>query len=162
VASAIPTWDFLYYELVHCEDVEILFSWTEGGRFVTPSSFHWNDVDNNLVIDLSENATIDFVNPWTGALGVSQIWQTSLGGQIETDYASGAWISMAVTESPVSAKCLYLGGVWAGFALPNPAPAPVIRTVLVFRLRAGSSLSQRAFHLVTAIIPLPGTLWVMG
>jgi len=110
VASTLPTWDFLYNELVHCEDVEILFSWTEGGHYVTLSSFHWNDVDNDLVIDFGENATIDFVNPWTGALGNNHIWQSYLEAQIETDYASGAWISMVVTESvPEPSACILAG-----------------------------------------------------
>ena len=74
VAPQWPTWDFLYNELVHCEDVEILFSWSEGGHFVTLSSFHWDDANNNGVIDFAENATIDYVNPWTGLVGNSQIW----------------------------------------------------------------------------------------
>ena len=101
VQSAWPQWEFLYNELVDCEDVEILIDWSDGGHYVTLSSFHWNDADNDLIIDNAENAWIDFVDPWTGAYGTASIWQSSYGGCIETNYATGSWISMGVSESPI-------------------------------------------------------------
>jgi hypothetical protein len=101
VQSRSPQWQFLYNELVACEDVEILISWSDGGHYVTLSSFHWNDVDNDGIIDNGENAWIDFIDPGTGAYGRANIWQSSLGGDIETSLAGGSWISVAVSESPI-------------------------------------------------------------
>jgi len=101
VQSVSPQWQFLYNELVACEDVEILISWSGGGHYVTLSSFHWNDVDNDLAIDNGEEAWIDFIDPGTGAYGRANIWQSSLGGNIETSLVGGSWISVAVSESPI-------------------------------------------------------------
>jgi len=98
VSTQYPTWDFIYDELVACEDVEVLLSWSGGGHYLTLSSFHWADTANPGVIDLGE-AWIDYMDPWTGAWGQSNIWSGS--GRIETDYESGAYISMAVSESPI-------------------------------------------------------------
>lgn len=47
----------------------------------------------------SENATFDFIDPCTGSAGVSKLWQSYSGSILETDYCSGANITMAVTES---------------------------------------------------------------
>jgi len=101
VESIVPTWQFLWQKLVDCEDVEILMNWSTGGHFVTAKSFHWNDADNDNIIDIAENATFDYINPWTGAVGISSIWQDSLGNPLETDYATNAYISMMVSENPV-------------------------------------------------------------
>lgn len=64
-------------------------------------------------MDYNEGAMIDFINPWTGAIGYSHIWN-STGGWIESDYTSGAWISMVVSESvpePACAGLVLLGGL---------------------------------------------------
>jgi hypothetical protein len=94
-----PTWDFLYWELFDCEDVELLLSWSDGGHYVTLTSFHWNDADDDGIIDIGEDAWIDFMDPWTGQQGFASIWHG--GSIIETDYVDGSWISMAVSESPI-------------------------------------------------------------
>jgi hypothetical protein len=99
--GVLPQWQFLYNELVACEDVEILISWSGGGHYVTLSSFHWNDLDDDLIIDNGENAWINFINPSTGLNGTANIWQDSLGGNIETSLVDGSWISVAVSESPI-------------------------------------------------------------
>jgi len=98
--NTYPTWRFLYDELVDCEDVEILVSWYEGGHFLTLTSFYWDDVDEDGFIDFDEDAWIDYIDPQTGAWGLSNIWHSGTGF-IETDVTSGAWISMAVSESPI-------------------------------------------------------------
>jgi hypothetical protein len=99
VAPIAPTWQFLYNELVACEDVEILLTFSDGGHYLTLTSFHWTDADNDLIVDQSESAWIDYIDPNTGATGQSNIWQSSLGGIISCSYTSDAWISMAVKES---------------------------------------------------------------
>lgn len=101
VQPIVPKWQFIYNELIDCEDVEILMNWADGGHYVTVKSFHWNDVDNDSVIDFEENATFDYINPWTGGVGVSGLWQNYYGSVLETDYTSGATITMAVSESPI-------------------------------------------------------------
>jgi len=99
-----PTWEFLYEELVACEDVEIALTHATGGHCLTLTSFCWNDSDEDLIIDFGEGAFIDYIDPWTG-LHVPQthIWQSSPGGMIETAYWSEteSYISWAVSESPI-------------------------------------------------------------
>jgi hypothetical protein len=114
--NTVPTWDFLYNNLLDCEDVEILINYTsgeEGGHFLTLSSFHWNDVDEDGIIDQVENATIDYIDPATGAWGQSPIWHSS--GSIVGTYSSLPFeITMAVKESipePATIALLGLGGI---------------------------------------------------
>ena len=113
VTPIMPTWQFIWEELVACEDVEILMNWDDGGHFVTVKSFHWNDVDGDDVIDFGEGATFDYIDPATGLVGVSGIWEGYYG--LETDYATGAQITMAVSESPVPEPSTIL--VWGLGAL---------------------------------------------
>ena len=101
VEPILPTWQFLWQGLVDFEDVELLMNWSGGGHFVTAKSFHWNDADNDNIIDIAENATFDYINPWTGAAGASSIWQDSLGSVLKTDYTTNTFITMIVSESPV-------------------------------------------------------------
>lgn len=103
VQQGYPTWDFLYNELLNCQDVEILLTWGDGGHYLTLTSFHWSDLDWDGIIDQNENAWIDYIDPCTGAWGQTNIWHSFVGGgqwKIETNYYS-SWISMAVKESPV-------------------------------------------------------------
>jgi len=99
-----PTWQFLYEELVACEDVEIALAHDTGGHCLTLTSFCWNDVDDDMIMDFAEEAFIDYIDPWTG-LHVPQthIWQSSMGGAIETAYWDGtdSLIAWAVSESPI-------------------------------------------------------------
>ena len=101
VTPVLPTWQFLWQELSDCEDVEVLMNWSDGGHFLTVKSFHWNDLNEDGVIDFGENATFDYINPWTGLPGISGIWQNTYGSILETDYALNATITMAVSESPI-------------------------------------------------------------
>ncbi|MFG0252288.1 MAG: hypothetical protein ACF8NJ_05375, partial [Phycisphaerales bacterium JB038] len=54
-----PTWDFLFTELLDCEDVELLLSWSGGGHYVTLTSLYLDDANNNGIIDFVEDAYID-------------------------------------------------------------------------------------------------------
>ena len=98
-----PTWQFLYDELVACEDVEILITDSDWGHYLTLTGFHWNDVNNNLTIDANEG-TIDYIDPATGAFaGPSPMFQNVLDGQIFVSYGlfPNAQLVMAVSESPI-------------------------------------------------------------
>ena len=101
--NTIPTWDFLYDELVACEDVEILIIDDAWGHFLTLTSFSWNDANNDGVIQQAEGATIDYIDPATGLPGLSPIMQQGLGTVIFVSYPNfpNARLVMAVAESPV-------------------------------------------------------------
>lgn len=115
VTPVLPTWQFMWNELKDCEDLEILLSWADGGHFLTVKSFHWNDVDGDSVVDFEEGATFDYIDPCTGAPGISGIWQSTYGSILETNYnAYGPILTMAVSESvpePATVVLLSLGGL---------------------------------------------------
>ncbi|MCY2951514.1 MAG: hypothetical protein NTU53_05995 [Planctomycetota bacterium] len=129
-----PTWQFLWNELVSCEDVEIglqYFGSTDVGHMLTLASFHWRDAikadgtdGSDGVIQRGENATIDYIDPLTGAKGISFLWQDPISGRLETNYGvAGGWIHLAVSESPIPLP----PALWSGLALL--ATAPVIRLI---------------------------------
>jgi len=105
VQPVTPGWDFMFGELKDCEDVEILLSrFNDGGHYLTVTGFTWNDANNDKFIDPSENARIEYMDPWTGATGNSHVWNNGSPGspgEMETDYfTDGSWISVVVSESP--------------------------------------------------------------
>lgn len=99
VDPIIPTWGFIYQELLHCEDVEILLN---GGynHYLTLYGLSWNDQTNK--------GLIQFIDPGTGAKGSADVWldmsfvyenstswlRTSYGGR-------ESQITVVVSESPV-------------------------------------------------------------
>lgn len=113
VTTGTPTWNFLYQDLVDRDAIEILLTYYGGGgHFVSVNGFSWNDVNDDGIIDSSENARLYFMNPWTGSETNVQIWQTGAGTQLKTDYSS-SWISTAFEASVVpepSVVTLFLGG----------------------------------------------------
>ncbi len=74
-----PTWQFLYDELVACEDVEILIVDEGWGHYLTVTGFVWNDANGDGVVDAAEGAIIHYIDPATGLPGTSAIRQTGLG-----------------------------------------------------------------------------------
>jgi len=107
-----PTWQFLYNNLVGLdgveagpgEDVEILITDGDWGHFLTLTSFHWDDVNGDSIIDSTEGAWIDYIDPGTGLNAQSSLCQSSYGGQLLVNYStmySNAQLVMAVKESPV-------------------------------------------------------------
>ncbi len=116
VNQIFPTWQFLWNELVSCEDVEIGLEYFNpigdaAGHMLTLASFHWKDANNDGFIQLAEGATIDYVDPWGGVWGLSQIWQNPLNGRLETNYGGGGWIHLAVSESPVPLPPAFWSGI---------------------------------------------------
>ncbi len=97
-----PTWEFLYDNLVACEDVEIGINDGDWGHCLTLTSFHWIDANEDGIIQETETAWIDYVDPATGGLAYSDIWQTTKGGSIYVQYgATEATLTMAMKESPI-------------------------------------------------------------
>lgn len=118
VTPILPTWQFIWQELSDYEDLEILLSWSDGGHFLTVSSFHWDDVDEDGIVDFEENATFDYIDPCTGAKGISNLWQNAFGGILETNYnVNGPTITMAVSESPVPEPATIVLLAIGGFVL---------------------------------------------
>lgn len=98
--NTYPTWQFIYGELKACEDVEVLINWTNGGHFLTLTGFDWTDTNSDNKIQQSEDATIYYIDPATGAPGHSAIWNNG-NNQLQTDYQAGAIFTTAVSESPI-------------------------------------------------------------
>jgi hypothetical protein len=115
VMPILPKWQFIWNELVDCEDLEILLSWGDGGHYLTVKSFHWNDANNDSIIQRAEGATFDYIDPWTGGVGVSGLWQSYYGSILETDYNQyNPNITMVVSESipePATLLLFGLGGL---------------------------------------------------
>ncbi|KPK86226.1 MAG: hypothetical protein AMJ81_01910 [Phycisphaerae bacterium SM23_33] len=114
-----PTWQFIYDNLVACEDVEVLIEGESFGHYLTVTSFSWFDADNDRVVDFAEGATIDYIDPCTGTNRNSPIWQNSYEDPLDLKYFfeeggyTVAQITMAMKESipePATLALLALAG----------------------------------------------------
>jgi hypothetical protein len=96
-----PTWNWMYDELVKCQDVEILLSWLqeEGGHYVTLTSLHWDDV--------LQSGWIDYIDPADGLWKQTNMVFDPQDLRLELPQLN-AWISMAVEESPEPASLVLL------------------------------------------------------
>ena len=98
-----PTWQFIYDNLVDCEDIEILIEGEVNeehwGHYLTVTSFFWTDADNDLVVDFEEGATIDYIDPCTGTNRISPIWQNAYGQPLDLKYffESGGYTMAQIT-----------------------------------------------------------------
>jgi hypothetical protein len=66
IERVFPTWQSLLIALRQRKAIVIdifLPGQTPSIRTVTGTSFYWNDIDNNQLIDLSEDAVIDYIDP---------------------------------------------------------------------------------------------------
>jgi len=97
-----PTWQFIVQELLQGKNVELSLRVGEGeSYYVTATGISFDDRDGDLMVDDVEGARISFIDPATGLLSSSQIWQSGNGELLETDFASGCFITMAASEGPV-------------------------------------------------------------
>ena len=101
--SKAPDWQFLFGEIEAGNDVQVFLNWSGSGHCVSVTGISWLDADNDQIMELSEGATISFVDPWDGLDKTRAIWQTGLGGEIDIDYAghTGAYISAAMSVAVV-------------------------------------------------------------
>lgn len=117
VVQTIPTWQFLWDQLRQGQDVEVGFTWNgmSEGHWVTADSFHFNDANDNMIIDAGEVAQMDFVDPWggiqlTGSLAMdleNHMVLTYVGGAAGVG-ASGT-INIIVAESPEPTSLALMG-----------------------------------------------------
>jgi hypothetical protein len=66
IQRVFPTWQSLYFAILQQNAIviDLYFPGTiRPTHTVTGTSFHWNDIDGDGFIDLSENAEIDFIDP---------------------------------------------------------------------------------------------------
>jgi hypothetical protein len=85
VIGTTPTWDFLYNALNNSADVQVLFSYVNGGgHFVSITGMTWDNVQNS--------GTLNFMNPWDGQFESTNIRLSS--GRMYTDYGGSnkSWI----------------------------------------------------------------------
>jgi len=95
-----PSWGFIYDQLVNGADVEILLAVSGVGVYLTLTGFHFDDNDDDGIMDSGETAWIRYIDATTGALGQSNIWNNG-SGFIECSYEPGCFITMAAAERPV-------------------------------------------------------------
>lgn len=114
VQITTPTFGFMYDALTAGDAIEILLTYNSGGgHFVTVRGLTWSDLDGDGMIESSENAKMHIVNPWTGLTQDLHIWQSSLGGSINTDYSS-SWVSTAfawTVPEPATFTLLVISGL---------------------------------------------------
>ena len=94
-----PEWDFIYNGLDSGSAVTILVMWPGGGHYLTLNGLHWNDADGNGVVEQTENATLDYMDPWTGEPGGVNFWFQ--GGHLRTNYVPGGHIRGVFTVIPL-------------------------------------------------------------
>ncbi|MCK9378130.1 MAG: PEP-CTERM sorting domain-containing protein [Syntrophobacterales bacterium] len=97
-----PTWWFIFEQLCQGKNVEIsLGSGSAEPYFLTATGMSFDDLDNNGVMASEEQAVLYYIDPASGLSGSAYIWQTGAGELLQTDFAPGCCITMAVAEGPV-------------------------------------------------------------
>ncbi len=107
------------------EDVEIGISPTKGiGHALTLTSLHWNDANGDGIIQQTENATLDAIDPANPNAGTNgtidlSIWQTGNANSIiNTTYGGAAYTLTVVTaESPDPSLVPLPAAAWGGMVL---------------------------------------------
>ncbi len=118
ITKANPTFAFLFNNLSNGAEIEVGIVPTGSGigHALTLTALHWEDVDEDGMLDASEGATFDYIDPAGGDPAQSTLFQATLGGVLQTDYSSGYKIVLDVVASPVPEPGT-LAGLGLGVAL---------------------------------------------
>jgi len=87
-----PSWSWIFSELQHGEDVEVLIGnylggVRKGGHWVTLTGMNWNDVNGDQIIDADESAAINVIDPSSpGDSGGVYMWQTVGDTALRTNF----------------------------------------------------------------------------
>ena len=115
VEFADPTWQFLYDGLNEGAAMEIAVLNYDFGHYLSLHAFHWDDANDNGIIDYKEDAWIGFVDAWDGLPSTTHIYHKS--GAIWTEY-SDTWIALALATTPIPAPgglaLAVLAGLYGG------------------------------------------------
>ncbi len=114
-----PTWQFFFDALTRGCNVEIGILPNAGGigHALTLTSFHWVDQNMDNIIQMTENATIDFIDPAAPAMDmIKRIWQDGTG-TLQTDYGAGFNVALTAIEcaipTPGAAALALVAGIVA-------------------------------------------------
>lgn len=121
------TWRWLYEQIAHGEDVELLVSQDLPGggsasHYVTLTEFKWTDTDGDGKIDADEKASIGFIDPQDGKWNSYGIHEESakilIGGfKVDETKDGPVYIWGAAKESPAGVPEPAATGVAAAAAL---------------------------------------------
>jgi hypothetical protein len=137
IESVFPTWQFLFNEISKAQDVEFGITYDSGGgHFLTLSSFNWTDANMDGIIQQTENAVIDFIDPLDPGTGPAkrtygQIFNDPIDNRLRFTYNQigagnvSGYIDIAVAESPI------------------PEPSTVIGILFLGTLGAGSTIKKK-------------------
>ena len=103
VQNVNPSWNFVYNQLLMCQDVEIGIWWsTDMGHALTVCGLSWDDV--------TMTGSISYLDPWD-ALCYNTVPLTFnyVTGKLYMPYGTNnAWIDLAFAESPVPEPSAFL------------------------------------------------------
>ena len=116
-----PNVPLLAAELTDHEDVELLIGFYNsqgsrtGGHYITVTGLSWTDANHNNIVDLSDAATIAFIDPGNGSNTVSSLFQASPDALFQMGYGGGAKIEIGFSVSPIpepSTWLLFVSGLF--------------------------------------------------
>lgn len=103
VQNSLPSWQFMLDWLSRGAAIEIGILPTGNGigHALSLTSFHWNDANDDGIIQQAEGAQIDVIDPFApDNLTYIDIWQNGNGAAINANYGNGYTIALAVAQLP--------------------------------------------------------------
>ncbi|MGD9689119.1 MAG: hypothetical protein AB7K52_00795 [Phycisphaerales bacterium] len=104
MADVAPTWQFLFSNLTLGAGIELGILPNAGGigHAITLTSFHWTDQNMDGVIQMGENATLDFIDPAAPAnVSIVSVFQDAMG-RLQTNYGGGQGYNVALAVAQVA------------------------------------------------------------